>query len=73
MCVFQIEDIRNSIDKIDENVAEVKKLYSLILSAPTSDQSEISNFLSILNYLDITDVFLLNNASLSPAIFRCGF
>ncbi|KTG39134.1 hypothetical protein cypCar_00017028 [Cyprinus carpio] len=35
---FTIEDIRNSIDKIDENVAEVKKLYSVILSAPTSDQ-----------------------------------
>ncbi|XP_026135831.1 syntaxin-3 isoform X1 [Carassius auratus] len=34
----QIEDIRHSIDKIDENVAEVKKLYSVILSAPTSDQ-----------------------------------
>lgn len=43
MCVrFQIEDIRNSIDKIDENVAEVKKLYSVILSAPTSDQSKNS-------------------------------
>ncbi|KAG9345578.1 hypothetical protein JZ751_008722 [Albula glossodonta] len=27
-----------SIDKIDENVVEVKKLYSVILSAPTSDQ-----------------------------------
>lgn len=38
--VSQIEDIRNSIDKIDENVAEVKKLYSVILSAPTSDQSK---------------------------------
>uniref|UniRef100_A0AAY4BPQ4 Syntaxin-3 n=2 Tax=Denticeps clupeoides TaxID=299321 RepID=A0AAY4BPQ4_9TELE len=34
----QIEDIRNSIDKIDENVVEVKKLFSVILSAPTSDQ-----------------------------------
>ncbi|XP_075902913.1 syntaxin 3b isoform X2 [Nelusetta ayraudi] len=34
----QIEDIRNSIEKIDVNVAEVKKLYSVILSAPTSDQ-----------------------------------
>ncbi|KAL2077851.1 hypothetical protein ACEWY4_027355 [Coilia grayii] len=34
----QIEDIRSSIDKIDENVVEVKKLYSVILSAPTSDQ-----------------------------------
>lgn len=37
---FQIEDIRSSIDKIDENVAEVKKLYSIILSAPTSDQGK---------------------------------
>uniref|UniRef100_A0A3Q3JWV4 Syntaxin-3 n=1 Tax=Monopterus albus TaxID=43700 RepID=A0A3Q3JWV4_MONAL len=34
----QIEEIRSSIDKIDANVAEVKKLYSVILSAPTSDQ-----------------------------------
>ncbi|KAL4593725.1 syntaxin-3-like [Arapaima gigas] len=34
----QIEEIRTSIDKIDENVTEVKKLYSVILSAPTSDQ-----------------------------------
>ncbi|KAI1888210.1 hypothetical protein AGOR_G00182670 [Albula goreensis] len=34
----QIEEIRTSIDKIDENVVEVKKLYSVILSAPTSDQ-----------------------------------
>uniref|UniRef100_A0A3Q0R9E1 Syntaxin-3 n=1 Tax=Amphilophus citrinellus TaxID=61819 RepID=A0A3Q0R9E1_AMPCI len=34
----EIEVIRNSIDKIDENVTEVKKLYSVILSAPTSDQ-----------------------------------
>uniref|UniRef100_A0A3Q2QA71 Syntaxin-3 n=1 Tax=Fundulus heteroclitus TaxID=8078 RepID=A0A3Q2QA71_FUNHE len=35
----QIEDIRTSIDKIDESVTEIKKLYSTILSAPTSDQS----------------------------------
>lgn len=34
----QIEDIRSSIDKIDESVTEIKKLYSTILSAPTSDQ-----------------------------------
>ena len=38
--VFQIEDIRTSIDKIDESVTEIKKLYSTILSAPTSDQSK---------------------------------
>lgn len=37
---LQIEDIRTSIDKIDESVTEIKKLYSTILSAPTSDQSE---------------------------------
>lgn len=41
VCLFQIEDIRSSIDKIDENVSEVKKLYSVILSAPTSDQSKM--------------------------------
>ncbi len=40
VCVFQIEDIRTSIDKIDESVTEIKKLYSTILSAPTSDQSK---------------------------------
>ncbi|GLD66688.1 syntaxin-3-like protein, partial [Lates japonicus] len=34
----QIEDIRISIDKIDESVTEIKKVYSTILSAPTSDQ-----------------------------------
>lgn len=34
----QIEEIRTTVDKIDENVVEVKKLYSIILSAPTSDQ-----------------------------------
>ncbi|MBN3305411.1 STX3 protein, partial [Amia calva] len=34
----QIEEIRNNIDKIDENVVEVKKLYSIILSAPTTEQ-----------------------------------
>jgi len=39
VCVLQIEEIRSSIDKIDENIAEIKRLYSVILSAPTSDQS----------------------------------
>uniref|UniRef100_H2SNW0 Syntaxin-3 n=1 Tax=Takifugu rubripes TaxID=31033 RepID=H2SNW0_TAKRU len=34
----QAEDIRTSIDKIDESITEIKKLYSIILSAPTSDQ-----------------------------------
>ncbi|XP_034080343.1 syntaxin-3-like [Gymnodraco acuticeps] len=34
----QIEDIRASIDKIDESVTEIKKLYSAILSAASSEQ-----------------------------------
>ncbi|XP_037117345.1 syntaxin-3a isoform X1 [Syngnathus acus] len=45
----QIEDIRNSIDKIDENVAEVKKLFSVILSAPTSDQKTQDDLEAITN------------------------
>ncbi|XP_069027446.1 syntaxin 3b isoform X2 [Embiotoca jacksoni] len=45
----QIEDIRTSIDKIDENVAEVKKLYSVVLSAPTSDQKTQDDLEAITN------------------------
>ncbi|CAB1337266.1 unnamed protein product [Coregonus sp. 'balchen'] len=45
----QIEDIRNSIDKIDENVCEVKKLYSVILSAPTSDQKTQDDLEAVTN------------------------
>ncbi|KAI7810676.1 syntaxin-3 isoform X2 [Triplophysa rosa] len=35
---IQIEEIWTSIDQIDENVNEIKRLYSIILSAPTSEQ-----------------------------------
>ncbi|XP_062856269.1 syntaxin 3b isoform X5 [Trichomycterus rosablanca] len=45
----QIEEIRTSIDKIDENVAEVKKLYSVILSAPTSNQKTQDGLESLTN------------------------
>ncbi|XP_041929564.1 syntaxin-3a isoform X1 [Alosa sapidissima] len=45
----QIEDIRGSIDKIDENVVEVKKLYSVILSAPTSEQKTQDDLEAITN------------------------
>ncbi|XP_053361513.1 syntaxin 3b isoform X2 [Clarias gariepinus] len=45
----EIDQIRNSIDKIDENVAEVKKLYSVILSAPTSDQKTQDDLESLTN------------------------
>ncbi|XP_042340366.1 syntaxin-3 [Plectropomus leopardus] len=45
----QIEDIRTSIDKIDESVTEIKKLYSTILSAPTSDQKTQDDIEAITN------------------------
>ncbi|XP_072319145.1 syntaxin-3-like [Eucyclogobius newberryi] len=34
----QAEDIRISIEKMEESITEIKKLYSTILSAPTSEQ-----------------------------------
>lgn len=48
--VLQAEDIRTSIDKIDESVVEIKKLYSTILSAPTSDQSRYLKYHSKTNH-----------------------
>ncbi|XP_035600304.1 syntaxin-3-like isoform X2 [Oncorhynchus keta] len=45
----QIDDIRISIDKIDENVSEIKKLYSVILSAPTSDQKTQDDLEAVTN------------------------
>ncbi|XP_027001669.1 syntaxin-3 isoform X2 [Tachysurus fulvidraco] len=45
----QIEEIRIGIDKIDENVAEIKRLYSVILSAPTSDQKTQDDLEAITN------------------------
>uniref|UniRef100_A0AAR2J2S6 Syntaxin-3 n=1 Tax=Pygocentrus nattereri TaxID=42514 RepID=A0AAR2J2S6_PYGNA len=45
----QIEEIRTSIDKIDENVTEIKHLYSVILSAPTSDQKTQDDMETITN------------------------
>lgn len=36
----KIEETRQNIDKISENVEEAKKLYSVILSAPIPEQSE---------------------------------
>ncbi|XP_061107627.1 syntaxin 3b isoform X3 [Conger conger] len=54
----QIEEIRTTIDKIDENVVEVKKFYSIILSAPTSDQKAQDD----LDALTIDIKKLANNA-----------
>lgn len=37
----EVEDIREMIDKIQNNVEEVKKKHSAILSAPQTDESEL--------------------------------
>ena len=39
---LQVEEIRDSIDKIQGNVEEVKRKHSAILSAPQTDESEIN-------------------------------
>lgn len=36
----EVEDIRENIDKIQNNVEEVKRKHSAILSAPQTDESE---------------------------------
>ena len=40
LCVFQVEEIRENIDKIQANVDEVKKKHSTILASPTTDESK---------------------------------
>ncbi|XP_031693647.1 syntaxin-3 isoform X4 [Oncorhynchus kisutch] len=45
----QIEEIRSSIDKIDESVAQAKKLYSTILSAPTPEQKTQDDLEAVTN------------------------
>lgn len=74
MCTFvlQIEDIRNSIDKIDENVSEVKKLYSVTLSAPTSDQSKMSSHFHIFFRSKIHFLFFFYFAHTS-SVYLCCF
>ncbi len=38
---LQVEEIRENIDKIQNNVEEVKKKHSAILSAPQTDESMV--------------------------------
>ncbi|CAL1602365.1 unnamed protein product [Knipowitschia caucasica] len=45
----QAEDIRISIDKMEESITEIKKIYSTILSAPTSEQKTQDNLESLTN------------------------
>ena len=47
---FQVDEIRQMIDKIASNVEEVKKKHSAILSAPQTDDSKYLSYL-ILSYL----------------------
>ena len=39
---FQVEEIRENIDKIQANVDEVKKKHSTILASPTTDESKFT-------------------------------
>jgi hypothetical protein len=39
-----VEEIRDSIDKIQGNVEEVKRKHSAILSAPQTDESKDRSF-----------------------------
>lgn len=53
----EVEEIREMIDKIQNNVEEVKKKHSAILSAPQTDESKLRGLLRVwvdfkLNYLD---------------------
>lgn len=45
----EVEEIREKIDKIQENVEEVKKKHSAILSAPQSDESEYKGHSMVFN------------------------
>ena len=47
-----MEEIRNNIDKITQNVEEVKKKHSDILSAPQPDESKYG-FVKVTNYCAI--------------------
>ena len=47
---FQVDEIREMIDKIASNVDEVKKKHSAILSAPNTDDSKCTHFCLISCY-----------------------
>lgn len=40
----EVEEVREMIDKIQNNVEEVKKKHSAILSAPQTDESKLKSF-----------------------------
>lgn len=50
---FQVEEIREMIDKIQTNVEEVKKKHSAILSAPQTDESKLLIKHALQNYYTV--------------------
>ena len=57
---FQVDEIRQMIDKIASNVEEVKKKHSAILSAPQTDDSKYLSYLILYaNSLDVMMIFEL--------------
>ena len=59
--MFQVDEIREMIDKIAANVDEVKKKHSAILSAPQTDDSKLIHvqFYSQWNLMSIICFFFL--------------
>ena len=51
----EVEDIRENIGKIQNNVEEVKRKHSAILSAPQTDESKF-NYISWFGYNGVQDV-----------------
>ncbi len=60
---LKVEEIRENIDKIQNNVEEVKKKHSAILSAPQTDESEIG----------LTVVYRSTSSIPASAIFNLSF
>lgn len=50
-CLFQVDEIRQMIDKIASNVDEVKKKHSAILSAPQTDDSMFYTFILVFYFI----------------------
>lgn len=55
LTLFQVEEIREMIDKIQANVEEVKKKHSAILSAPQTDESKFFIYNCYELYINLCD------------------
>ncbi|KAL7824475.1 hypothetical protein AOLI_G00328870 [Acnodon oligacanthus] len=74
-CVgLQVEEIRGCIEKLSEDVEQVKKQHSAILAAPNPDESESHTVLPHKCPRTSTEFALLQRISMSPlslAVKRC--